>query len=455
MAEKSKAVWTLDNGLDVLLYRNSRMYEVGIAVGVKYGVVHDPAKHEGLAHLTEHMLFTGTNTKTYPEVFRAFERLRAGPRYTENAYTGSEETIYYMETFRKNISPALALYAEIFRDSTITHEALNGKDGRSGEKQVVLMEKAKTMQEPYAFLASILWQEAFKGHPAGSFGLGTEKTINSVTVNDLLNVHRRYYTPDNIVVAVAGDIKQRSVLRAVDKYFKTLEGKAKPAQVSTVKDLEKERSEITLERAGLQEALFAIGFRTPPMGTSKSTDEHIALEILAHILEVSVFERLRANTEFRGLVYHPEEAYQWHAKHYGLFYLMMGVLPDTLEKVKSHVFQVIEDIHNGDVKKKDLRRAIEIYTKGLMYNYERNPSDSAVAHVEYYIRKGSPYFSEDFVERASAITPEYLKTIAWKYLNLEKATVVTVLPKKETEIFRILRPEIGPTTESEGNEKVA
>lgn len=199
----------LPNGLRVVHshVQDMQMVYVNILYGV--GARNECFEYTGIAHLLEHLMFEGT--KAVPSFDEPLEN--AGGE--NNAYTTNDVTSYYIALPKQNAE--LAFWMESDRMRNITF----GNDKVNVQRQVVMEEFKQTkLNRPYGDASIILRSMAYKVHPYRWSTIGRElKHIADVPVAVIRDFYKRFYVPDNAVLAVVGDIPFEQVVEWSMKWF--------------------------------------------------------------------------------------------------------------------------------------------------------------------------------------------------------------------------------------------
>ncbi|MBC8288292.1 MAG: insulinase family protein [Nitrospinae bacterium] len=244
--KRKTLIFSLENGLDVVLVSDPDVHRSAAALSVGTGYLYDPNDKAGLAHYLEHMLFLGT--KKYPEVgsYKKFLDSHSGG---SNAYTGGNITNYFFEVSHDGFNEALDRFSDFFKaplfDKTYAkrevkavnneHEKNKLNDGWRGNYVAGLM------SEP--------------GHPLANFGTGNQTTLSGDNQPALLEFYKRYYSASNMKLALISSMPMEVLSGVAQKYFsnipnrpvkvpqlspdfrKPLKGKYRLLKLKTIKDI--------------------------------------------------------------------------------------------------------------------------------------------------------------------------------------------------------------------------
>ena len=194
--------FTLDNGLDVVVIPDRRAPVVTHMVWYRNGGADDPIGKSGIAHFLEHLMFKGTDRNPKG----AFSELVAALGGQENAFTGHDYTAYFQRVAKEHLGRMMDLEAD-----RMTGLVLNEKEVNS-ERDVILEERKMHVDaDPSSQLYESLSAALFTHHPYGTPVIGWEHEIAGLTREDALAYYRRFYTPENATLVVAGDIDAATV----------------------------------------------------------------------------------------------------------------------------------------------------------------------------------------------------------------------------------------------------
>src|SRR6202020_257055 len=200
---------TLPGGLRVVTeyLPGVRSASVGVWVGV--GARDEGATVAGAAHFLEHLLFKSPPTRTAVEIAQAMDAVGG----ELNAFTSKEHTCYYAHVLDSDLELAVDLVADV---------VLNGRcavEDVELERDVVLEEIAMRDDDPEDALGDMFLSAMFGNHPVGRPVIGSAKSVAPMTRAQLPSFHVRRYTPERMVVAVAGNVDHDQVVALVRAHF--------------------------------------------------------------------------------------------------------------------------------------------------------------------------------------------------------------------------------------------
>jgi len=182
------------------------------ALGVSAGSRMEPHRLNGLAHLTEHMLFKGTQKRSAFHINNRLERLGG----ELNAYTTKEELVAHATVLKEDLAKALNLLSDIFFHSTFPAHEL------AKEKEVIADEISACRESPAELIFDEFDQLLFDGHPLASPILGSRASLSLAKSSDLFDFVSRHFVPSQMVLSVVANISERQMQRLAQRHFDLL-----------------------------------------------------------------------------------------------------------------------------------------------------------------------------------------------------------------------------------------
>lgn len=208
-----KSVHTLSNGLRVVHHRDMSSGHVALNVLYNVGSRDEDPQLTGMAHLLEHMMFEGS--ANVPDYDMALERAGA----TNNAWTNTDFTNFYVVLPRKNIETAMWVESDRMMSATLSDESLEV------QRKVVIEEFKQTcLNRPYGDMGHKLRRLIYKVHPYRFPTIGKSVAdIEKATATDVRQFYARHYSPNNAVISIAGPIDEDKAISLVEKWFGSIE----------------------------------------------------------------------------------------------------------------------------------------------------------------------------------------------------------------------------------------
>ena len=404
--------YSLSNGMTVLLERNDSSPVVAVNVWVKTGSACEVEGEYGLAHVHEHMLFKGTETRQVGEVAGMVE---AGGGDI-NAFTSFDETVYYIVSARRFLPTALDLLSDVIENSTFDPAELEK------ELEVVQEEIRRGEDSPSRVLSQKLFSTAYSIHPYGRPIIGTKQSVESFTRDGILDFYRKWYSPDNMILVVVGDFDPEGIKDLVERTFGKIKKRKTPECELPPEPGQKQTRTFVIGR-DVNTGYFSFAFHTP----STSHADTPVLDVISAILGTGESSRLYRKLKEQKATVNDIYAYAYSLKESGLF-LVGGVLdPGKVQKAAEEIVAEIELIKNEPVGAEELARAktkIErdfIRTKETMQGQARK--------LGYFELETGDYGYERFyLDKLMNVTPEDILRVAKKYLTQKNLTAGVLVP---------------------------
>lgn len=214
----------LDNGLQVVVIPNHKAPIVKQIVLYKAGRIDEPQGKGGIAHLLEHLMFRGTHKLKDGE----FNRLIEQNGGESNAGTGHDYTYYHQFLSLDRLE--LAMYLEADRMTGLSFD----EKTFAKEREVVYQERQERLnnspaQDFWEQVNELFWQGDLHGKPIG----GTAEEIKNITKQDILDFYQKFYTPNNAVLILSGDIDIETARNLSQKYY----GKISPRTIAVKNEI--------------------------------------------------------------------------------------------------------------------------------------------------------------------------------------------------------------------------
>src|SRR5262245_3796271 len=267
--------FTLANGLEVVVIPDHRTPVVTHMLWYRVGAADETPGKPGLAHFLAHLMFKGT-TKNPQGLFSQTVSNIGGQ---ENAFTSSDYTGYFQRTAREHLKTLMEFEADRMTGLVLTDDVVKP------ELQVVLEEQnMRVANNPAARLSEQVDAALYLNHPYGRPIIGWRQEIEKLTRDDALEFYKRFYTPNNAILIVAGDVTAEEVKKlAEETYGKVARVTEVAPRVRPQEPVQVAPRTVTLADPRVTQPSVQRYYLVPSYTTSKAGESE-ALEILAHIL---------------------------------------------------------------------------------------------------------------------------------------------------------------------------
>ena len=198
-----------DNGLRLIINKMQGFVSVSCGILVKTGSINESEKENGISHFIEHVMFKGTKKRTAFEISDHIDRVGA----QINAFTSKEMTCYYTKSTGEHLENSLEILSDIFFDSVFDSGELEK------EKGVIIEEINMSEDTPEELCLDLLAKSYYGNSGLGQTILGPAKNIRRFTREDVKKYMDKYYTADNVVISLSGDIDIDKAERLIEQYF--------------------------------------------------------------------------------------------------------------------------------------------------------------------------------------------------------------------------------------------
>ena len=352
---------TLPGGLRVVTEFLPAVHSASVGVWVGVGSRDEGTTVAGAAHFLEHLLFKSTPTRTAVDIAQAVDAVGG----ELNAFTAKEHTCYYAHMLDSDLELAVDLVADV---------VLNGRcvaEDVELERDVVLEEIAMRDDDPEDALADLFLATLFGTHPVGRPVIGTVESVSAMTRDQLHSFHVRRYTPERMVVAVAGNVDHDEVVGLVREHFgpRLVRGRQALAPRKGTGRVTG-RPELTLANRDSEQTHVMLGVRTP----GRYWEHRWALQVLNTALGGGLSSRLFQQVrESRGLAYSVYSALDTFADS-GALSVYAACQPERFGEVTRVAAQVLASIARDGITEAECRIAKGSLRGGLVLGLEDSGS---------------------------------------------------------------------------------
>ena len=267
--------FTLKNGLEVVVIPDRRTPVVTHMMWYRVGAADEEPGKSGLAHFLEHLMFKGTAKNPGGR----FSQVVGTIGGQENAFTSSDYTGYYQRVARDKLKEMMEFEADRMTGLVLTDEVVKP------ELNVVLEEQnQRVANSPAAKLGEEVQAALYLNHPYGRPVIGWRHEIEKLTREDALAFYRKFYTPNNAVLVVAGDVTADEVKTLAEgTYGKVARVSELPPRKRPKEPDQRSVRTVTLSDPRVAQPSLQRSYLVPSAATAKPGEAE-ALEVLSHIL---------------------------------------------------------------------------------------------------------------------------------------------------------------------------
>lgn len=393
----SVEITTLPSGLRVITDYVPDMDSVALGVWADVGTRHEDLAHNGVAHMVEHMLFKGTPTRDALQIGEQVEDVGG----SMNAYTGRENTAYYIRLLKDDFAFALEILGDMIQNSTFPEEEIDK------ERDVILQEIGMTLDTPDDIIFDWYQETAYPEQALGAPILGTAKIIEKMQRDTLFDYVKRFYTGERLVISAAGGVPHDKMVKEAQRIFAGLPTAANQNYIAANYRGGEHRVEKELEQSHI-----VLGFQ----GISKNNPDYYAAVLLSTILGGGMSSRLfQEIREKRGLVY---TVYSSHSSFHddGQMEIYAGTGPDKLSELVPVICDEIAKIVQDKVTDDELNRA-KAQVKTSMLMSRESMLNRANRQAKYLINFGKAVDMNELVGLVESTDANAIQAMAQKMFS--------------------------------------
>ncbi len=411
----------LKNGLTLLIRQDPFSSVTSVQVFVKAGSLYEPPL-SGLSHYIEHVVSGGTTSFfSEGEAKKKIEKIGGA----SNAYTSYNHTVYYINTSNQHWKEALELLLSFVHDCTFEPSEVER------EKNVIIEEYKMGENDPSRQLWYLFFSTAYQKHPVKNPVIGKMETFSKYTRDDLVDYYKKRYTPSNMIVAVAGNVKAEDVIEYVSEKTKNWEDKPFLAEVFPAEPLP-HRQRIVEKRADfVKQERAMIGFPTVDL----FHPDVYALDVLASLLGDGKSSILYRKLKEEKALVSQISSFHWSPSFVrGHLIISLIAVPGKWETLLKELEDITEALKGGQISQEEIELAKKKIISDHVFDKEKISSQARSMALSF-LETGDPYFDDEYVEKIKAVSYDDLKDVANKYLSWGRATIALLKPgSKETKV---------------------
>ena len=404
----------LDNGLEVILARDTTAPTVAVDIWYKVGSANDPAGKSGFAHLFEHMMFEGS-----PHIpNNGMDDLLEPVGGSSNAYVGKDYTAYYETVPSHQLPLALWIEADRMGGLDVTQTNLDN------QRAIVIEELQRSYDNrPYGTAVKALITVPFTYEPYKRPAIGTIDDVNKARIEDVIDFHRRYYVPNNATLVVAGDIDVEATKAMIEDLFGPIpRGDDPPALPEFVPVDQAEAEFITIEDPFINLPALLVAYEIPPL----VHEDYPALSVLSRVLSVGDSSRLAKRLVDTGKAL---QADAWIDGNRGPGYfafILLGNVGIDLAELEEASYEELQTIIDEGVPQEELDKVIAgIRSRNILGLETALGLAESIQSVNYYT--GDPQALFTGINRYQSVTSEDIQRVASQYLEASDRHVFNVV----------------------------
>ena len=411
---------TLANGLRVIVQEDHTTPVVSVHVMYHVGSKHERPGRTGFAHLFEHLMFQGSENVMEDAHFKYIQN--AGGSL--NGSTWFDRTNYF-ETLPSN-ELELGLWLESdrmgFFESAITQEKLDN------QRNVVKNERLQSYENrPYGLAVETILSMVYpEGHPYRHPTIGFMEDLDAASLEDVKAFFHKFYTPDNAVLVLAGDLEAGEGFDLAHEYFGDIPRGSGALQVSApmVPPIGQPRDRI-FDRVRFPRVYI---FHHVPAYGQPGFEEG---DVLSYVLGQGKSSRLHHKLVYEDRIAQDVTAQVWPTEDCGICFIVATARPGVdVAELEAKILDVLNEVQRRGLEHREAEGGVNRALRNLVAELDSIGSRSdAIATAATFL--DNPAYVNEVFANIAAVTPEAVVAIADEWLTEERRAVLHVLPSED------------------------
>jgi predicted Zn-dependent peptidase len=398
----------LPNGLTILTEEMPHIRSVSIGVWIKTGSRNETAELNGISHFVEHMLFKGTQTRPAEQIAREVDSIGGNM----DAFTAKECICFDVKVLDEHLPVAWDILSDLVLHPTFDQREL------TRERGVILEEIKMDEDNPDYLVHEIFTQNFWKDHPIGKPILGTKETVRRFEQTTLFDYYQRFFIPNNMILAVAGNMNHERVVELVTQRFLALP----TGPNGFYQTAPKTQSRIIMRnKKALEQVQLCIGVPSLSIGHEKRFASYILNTLLGGGMSSRLFQSVRERQGLAYAIYSELNPF----RDTGCLSVYAGTSREAATKVVQSVVAEFRRLKEEAISEDELRRSKDQLKGNLMLSLESSTARmSNLARQEMYFDRF--YSMDEIIDRVEGVTAEDVMELAQSCFRTE-SIAVTVL----------------------------
>lgn len=410
------------NGLRLIMKKLDFLRSVSVGVWVGAGSAYENNEINGISHFIEHMLFKGTTNRSAFDIADTIDKIGG----QINAFTAKEVTCYYTKSIDEHLDQCLDILSDMFFNSVFDEKELEK------EKKVVIEEISMTEDSPEDVCHELLAKLFFEGSPLGQPIIGNADNVNSFDKAKIKQFMADHYCPQNVVIAVAGNIDFDKVSDMVDKFFnQKFKEDSCLKSVPAPKHVSKPNFGSKIKQ--LEQASIAIGFPSPVFNSEDTHAMMIMSNILGGSMSSRLFQKIREELGLAYSVY----SYMSSYKNNGLFSIYCGTNPQNIEKAVQTIIDELKKLLKDGITDEEFNRGKE-QLKGNFILGQENTTSIMNVYGKMLLVSDEIFDLDKKLKEINAVTKADVMEVTRKYLDFSKACISCVANRESEDLLKYL-----------------
>ncbi len=405
----------LKNGLKVIAHQDKTSPLVAVNVLYKVGSRNENPNQTGIAHLFEHLMFSGSeNVDDFDQPLQI-----AGGE--NNAFTNADITNYYDVVPAENIETALWLESDRMASLNLSEKNVNV------QKKVVLEEFSETcLNKPYGDTWHYLSEMCYKRYAYRWPTIGLNpKHVESITRNDALAFYAKFYKPNNAILSISGNIEEEHAFELARKWFDSIPGSEIEPTVFE-NEIEQTQKQVKTVYGDVPNTNVILAFPMP----NRLHPDYYSYDILSDILGMGKSNRLHLDIVENKALCSQISTYVSGTDGPGLFIIDAKPNPGVaVDDLLDAIWKVLNELTKVLITQNELQKVKNGVISHMAYS-ETSVLSKAIS-LAYFENIGDVHLINRQIELYSEITAEKIKAISQHLFQVNKSNVLIYCPREK------------------------
>lgn len=322
--------YTLKNGIKVIAEYIPYVNSISMGVWIRSGSRYENSQNNGVSHFIEHMLFKGTKNRSAKRIAEEIEEVGG----QINAFTGKEATCFYVKLLDEHIGIGIDVLSDMLLNSSFS------EDDIQREKGVIQEEINMYEDSPEDLVVDILslgtWGKDTLAYPI----LGTEKTVNSFNREIVLDYFSNIYTPNNIVISIAGNYNKKEIIKILEDKFGSYSSEKNNILTVSKPSI---NNEIIIRKKDIEQIHVTLSFKGIELGNDRLYTLLALNNYFGGGTSSRLFQSLREEKGYVYTIYSFPSSYQ-NAGVFNIYFALNGqYIDNAMELIHNEILDTLNN----------------------------------------------------------------------------------------------------------------
>ena len=408
---------TLPNGVRFYTEHVPAVSSAALGIWVGTGSREEKASENGAAHFIEHMLFKGTSTHTAREMAQRMDAIGG----QMNAFTTKECTCFYGRALNTHLREAADILCSMFFDAKFAEEDVQTERG------VILEEIGMYADDPADLVMERMSAAIYKGSSLARPILGKKSTLEKMTGQWLKEYKQSHYTPDRVVVSLAGSFEDAFVEELMERFAAMEQGHLKPSKPAVY------HPAMTLKRKATEQNHLLLTFPS----ISDTDPRRFPMQLLSSILGGGMSSRLFQQVREKNGLCYTVYSYGTSYEDVGLFSIYTALGRAQEPKAIACIRNVLTEFLQNGPTAEELDLVREQSKANVLMGLES--TTARMSHLaRCLLREGTFLTPDNIIDAYDAVTREQVLQLARETFDFDHVSFSAVGRVADTETYQKL-----------------